>query len=72
MLGENIILLPLSVVIFTIRQTQLFGSRVSGFLYDTATCFGCLYQPSSGRALVHRKVKRERPVLTDSKCKVSM
>jgi len=27
-------------------------------LYDTTTCFGCLYRPSSGRALVHRKVKR--------------
>lgn len=27
-------------------------------LYDTATWFGCLYRPSSGRALVHRKVKR--------------
>jgi hypothetical protein len=52
MLGENIFFWPSSVVIFTIRQTQLCGSRIYGLIRH------CSHRPSSGRVLVRRKVKR--------------
>ena len=37
-----------------------------GSLFNTALCFGCLHQSSSGRFRFIKGIKRDRPLLTNS------
>ena len=60
---------PCRMFISFIRQTQLRRSCIF-ILFDTNKCFGFSLQPSSGGILVHKKSKRERPLLTKSRYEV--
>jgi len=52
--------------LFLLSNTHKYTSCTSG-LCNTTTRVCCLDQPSSGRALIHKKSKWERPLLTNSR-----
>ena len=59
-------------VCFTLRTTQLTG-LIYWFLLHSATCFGCILHPSSGRnAGTQKEWKQVRPVLINSGSKIAV
>jgi hypothetical protein len=71
-LGDNVPLCLLkSQVIFIYYPIHTtIWSLYTWFSFSTSKCWGCPRQPSSGRARVHKQVKRERPLLSNTGCKV--